>query len=115
MTPDNRDDLRYAARMKDDSGFIFMINFQDHDTLRHDMDGLQLQLNLRNETLCIPEQGTFTLPKDEKSPMISRLLLVNSDWNIRLIVTCAPSIRFLLISAVILLPWKPYYRKVGTR
>ena len=75
MTPENRDDLRYAARMKDDSGFIFMINFQDHDTLRHDMDGLQLQLNLRNETLRIPQQGTFTLPKDESMILPFNLML----------------------------------------
>lgn len=65
MTPDNRNDLRYAARMKDGSGFLFMINFQDHDTLRHDMSGLQIKLNLRGEAIRIPEQGTFTLPKDE--------------------------------------------------
>lgn len=65
MTPLNRDTLRYAARMLDDRGFVFMVNFQDHDTLRHDMTGLRLQLNLRGETLCIPSQGTFTLPKDE--------------------------------------------------
>lgn len=65
MKPENRDDLRYAARMKDGSGFLFMINFQDHDTLRHDMSGLQIKLNLKGETLRIPEQGTFTLPKDE--------------------------------------------------
>lgn len=70
MTPENRDDLRYAARMVHShqdgitSGFLFMINFQDHDTLRHDQTGLSLRLNLRNETLRIPEQGTFTLPKD---------------------------------------------------
>ncbi len=65
MTPDNRDDLRYAARMKDGKGFVFMINFQDHDTLRHDMKDLQLKLNLKGETLRIPESGTFTLPKDQ--------------------------------------------------
>ena len=65
MTPDNRDDLRYAARMKDDKGFVFMINFQDHDTLRHDMKDLQLKLNLQSRALRIPENGTFTLPKDQ--------------------------------------------------
>lgn len=64
MTPENRDDLRYAARMKDDRGFLFMINAQDHDTLRHDQTGLQIRLNLHHETLNIPEDGTFTLPKD---------------------------------------------------
>src|SRR5574344_74405 len=85
MTPGNRDDVRYAARMKDGRGFIFMINFQDHDTLRHDQTGLQLVLKLRGETLTIPSASaphhagstagtgpstgasgaTFTLPQDQ--------------------------------------------------
>ena len=75
MTPTNRDDLRYCARMAQIvngklsnskyCGFLFMINFQDHDTLRHDMTGLQIKLNLGNETLRIPASGTFTLPKDQ--------------------------------------------------
>lgn len=72
MTPDNRDDLRYAARIKDGAGFLFMINFQDHDTLRHDMKDLQIkvrmkneELRVKNEELRIPANGTFTLPKDE--------------------------------------------------
>lgn len=75
MTPGNRDDLRYAARMsetlnsktlnRDNSGFLFLINFQDHDTLRHDMNGLQMKLNLKDETLLIPCKGTFTLNKNQ--------------------------------------------------
>lgn len=65
MTPGNRDDLRYAARIKDGAGFLFMINFQDHDTLRHDMKDLQIKLKIQNEELSIPANGTFTLPKDE--------------------------------------------------
>ena len=65
MTPGNRDDLRYAARIKDGAGFLFMINFQDHDTLRHDMKDLQIKLRMKDETLTIPANGTFTLPKDE--------------------------------------------------
>lgn len=65
ITPDNRDKLRYAARMKDGSGFIFMVNFQDHDMERHDQTGLQLYLDLSDEELMIPADGTFTLPKDQ--------------------------------------------------
>ena len=65
MTPENRDDLRYAARVKDGHGFLFMINAQDHDTLRHDQTGLQVRLNLGQETLTIPASGSFTLPKDQ--------------------------------------------------
>ena len=65
MTPENRDDLRWAVRTKDDRGFVFMINAQDYDTLRHDITGLQLKLNLKGETLMIPSNGSFTLPKDQ--------------------------------------------------
>jgi len=76
MKSENRDDLRYAARMKDGRGFLFMINAQDHDTLRHDQTGLQIQLNLRGETLHIPATGYFTLPKDQ-----SMILPFNFDME----------------------------------
>ena len=67
MTPQNRDDLRYAARMAPslsgraggEAGFLFLVNFQDHDTLRHDQSGV-VRLHLKTETISIP----FTLPKD---------------------------------------------------
>lgn len=65
MTPDNRETLRYAARVKGISGFVFMVNFQDHDTARVDQKDLCLRLKFADETLRIPSQGTFTLPKDE--------------------------------------------------
>lgn len=65
MTPDNRETLRYAARVKGKSGFVFMVNFQDHDTARVDQKDLCLRLKFANETLRIPSHGTFTLPKDE--------------------------------------------------
>lgn len=65
MTPDNRETLRYAARVKGKSGFVFMVNFQDHDTARVDQKDLCLRLKFADETLRIPSQGTFTLPKDE--------------------------------------------------
>lgn len=65
MTLDNRETLRYAARVKGKSGFVFMVNFQDHDTARVDQKDLCLRLKFADETLRIPSQGTFTLPKDE--------------------------------------------------
>lgn len=65
MTPDNRETLRYAARVKGKSGFVFMVNFQDHDTARVDQKDLCLRLKFADKTLRIPSQGTFTLPKDE--------------------------------------------------
>jgi hypothetical protein len=75
MTPDNRDHLRYAARIKNGSGFLFMVNFQDHDTLRHDQSGI-VKLNLKNETISIP----VTLPKDE-----SMILPFNLDMDGKLL------------------------------
>lgn len=65
LTPANRETLRYAARVKGKSGFVFMVNFQDHDTARIDQKDLCLRLKFAEETLRIPSQGTFTLPKDE--------------------------------------------------
>ncbi|MGM9735635.1 MAG: beta-galactosidase [Candidatus Cryptobacteroides sp.] len=65
MTPDNRDELRYAARMSPDGeGFLFLVNTQDHDLMRHDQSGLCVKLNLPAETLSIPADGGFTLPKN---------------------------------------------------
>lgn len=65
MTPADRETLRYAARMKGGSGFVFMVNFQDHDTARMDQKDLQLCVDLKSEMIRIPAKGTFTLPKDE--------------------------------------------------
>lgn len=64
ITADDHDRLRYAARMKDGSGFLFLINYQDHDTLRHDINGIRFQLKLRQENLQIPYSGSLTLPKN---------------------------------------------------
>lgn len=75
LKPLNRDDLRYCARMKDGSGFLFLINYQDHDSLRHDMNGLQMMLNLKSEKLRIPQRGSFSLPKDENLIIPFNMLL----------------------------------------
>lgn len=76
MTPDNREDLRWCVRLRDDSGFVFMVNYQDHDDMRHDQEGIQLELKLRNETLRIPSEGSFTLGKD-----VSAILPFNLDLS----------------------------------
>lgn len=72
MTPDNREDLRWAARLQNGRGFLFLVNFQDHDTARHDMKGL----NIMVDGMRIPQEGTFTLPKDE-----SMILPINMDLS----------------------------------
>jgi hypothetical protein len=76
ITPDNRETLRYAVRIKDNSGFVFMTNFQDHDTARVDQTDLQLVLRLKDETLKIPTDGKFTLKKD-----VSAILPFNLDMD----------------------------------
>ncbi len=59
---DDRDHLRYCIRTKDGSGFLFLINFQDHDFERHDMD-TAVDVKLSNETIRIPVR----LAKDESA------------------------------------------------
>lgn len=76
ITPANRETLRHAVRVKNNSGFVFMTNFQDHDTARIDQTDLQLALKLKDETLMIPANGTFTLKKD-----VSEILPFNLDMN----------------------------------
>ena len=76
ITPANRETLRHAVRVKNNAGFVFMTNFQDHDTARIDQTDLQLALKLKDETLMIPANGTFTLKKD-----VSAILPFNLDMN----------------------------------
>lgn len=64
MTPDNRDDLRYAMRVNPQGqGFLFLTNSQDHDSLRYDFNDVSINVNLPGESLRIPSEGGFTLPK----------------------------------------------------
>lgn len=87
MTPDNRDDLRYAARMKDGKGFLFLVNSQDHDLGRHDQEGT-VSIELGNETINIPVK----LPKDE-----SAILPFNLDMDGHLLkyATAQPLMRIM--------------------
>lgn len=56
IKPEDRETLRYCARMKDGSGFLFFINFQDHDEERHDQ---AVQVTVSDVTF-----PAFTLKKD---------------------------------------------------
>lgn len=60
ILPENRDDLRWCCRMKDGSGFLFLVNFQDHDRGRHGFD-TEVEIPLAGESLRIPVR----LQKDE--------------------------------------------------
>lgn len=54
--------LRYAARVKDGSGFLFINNYQDHLEMKEQKD-FCIHLELDNEKLAVPENGTMTLAK----------------------------------------------------
>lgn len=58
---DNTDMLRYAVRAKDDAGFLFLVNFQDHVTMK-DLEGVSVSVQTRRETLRFPSDGTMTIP-----------------------------------------------------
>jgi beta-galactosidase len=53
--------LRYCARAKGESGFLFLNNFQDHVELPAQQD-FRLELDVNGQTLAIPAQGSLTLP-----------------------------------------------------
>lgn len=73
IQPSNTHTLRYAARAARGSGFIFLLNFQDHVDLQ-DLKDLRLDLNDGRRHMRIPREGVFTLKKG-----VSAILPVNLD------------------------------------
>ena len=63
IKPTDIDTLRYAARVKGDSGFLFLVNFQDH-VENQDIEGVKFDLNLPGEKLSMP-RNDFVLKKDQ--------------------------------------------------
>lgn len=63
IKPDDSESLRYAVRVNENSGFIFMTNFQDHAE-RHDQKNLQIEIQLPDGSITIPEKSGLTLQKD---------------------------------------------------
>ena len=64
ILPEDRQSVRYCARMKDSGGFLFFVNFQDHDDARSVQKDISIDLNLNSSRLRIPSEGGFDLPKD---------------------------------------------------
>lgn len=64
LKPDNIDELRYAARVKGNAGFLFINNFQDDTTLT-DKQNIRLKVKTASGTLSFPESGGFALQHDE--------------------------------------------------
>lgn len=63
MSPTDVDQLRFAVRSRDDSGFIFLHNFQDH-AATHDLVDQQLVLQTKDGELRIPNDATFTVKSE---------------------------------------------------
>jgi hypothetical protein len=63
MDPYDIETLRYAARVKDRAGFLFINNYQDHVETREQKD-FCIHLQFGSEKITIPEKGGLTLGKD---------------------------------------------------
>lgn len=63
ITPSNTHTLRYAVRKKENAGFVFITNFQDH-CKREDLRDVSLTLKLASETVRFPQDGTVTVVKN---------------------------------------------------
>jgi beta-galactosidase len=64
LRPENITSLRYAARSKGSSGFLFLNNFQD-DTVMTDKTTLQITIKTVSGDITVPRVGDFTLKHDE--------------------------------------------------
>lgn len=62
ITPETTNTLRYAVRSKDDSGFLFMINFQDHLEYS-DFKDVSIDIKTSKGDIRFPNSGTFDLKK----------------------------------------------------
>ena len=72
--------LRYSMRVKDDSGFLFLNNFQDHQQ-RKDISNIRFKIKLQNKEILIPESSGFTLARDESAILPVNLKLGDVDVN----------------------------------
>jgi hypothetical protein len=64
ITPENIHDLRYAVRVKDNSGFLFLNNFQD-DTAMMDQNNIRVKIKTGDGDVMIPVTGGFNLKSGE--------------------------------------------------
>jgi hypothetical protein len=63
LQPTDVDQLRCAVRTRDDRGFVFLHNFQDH-VATHDLVNQQIALQTNRGEIRIPNDSTFTLKNE---------------------------------------------------
>ncbi len=66
IKPENTNDLRFSIRTLNNSGYIFMSNFQDHLEIKN-INNIQFVLKTNKGVLDIPESSTFTLKSEENA------------------------------------------------
>jgi hypothetical protein len=66
LVPEDISHLRYAVRVKGNSGFLFLNNFQD-DTTMKDQKNIRLKIKTGNGDVTIPETGSFDLKSGENA------------------------------------------------
>ncbi len=62
ITPTDTETLRYAIRSYGNSGFVFIVNFQDH-VEGQDIKDVNINVEAEGETLSFPLSGTMDIPK----------------------------------------------------
>lgn len=75
IATDNKQ-LRYSVRSDGNAGFVFLHNYQDHAEMI-DLTGLKLSIKTKTGVINIPEEGSFTLPK-EKHAILPFNLRINN-------------------------------------
>lgn len=66
INPTNTEALRFAVRHRENSGFLFLNNFQD-DTLMNKKENIQIEIKIANGSIKIPEEGGFDLMPNENA------------------------------------------------
>lgn len=62
IKPNNTTDLRYAVRSHGDTGFVFIINFQDYLEVK-DINQVDIEVATKNERIAFPLSGSFNVLK----------------------------------------------------
>jgi len=80
ILPEDSKSFRYALRVHENSGFVFMTNYQDHAE-RDDQEDLQLEIQLPGGSITIPEKRGFTLKKEVSAIFPFNLSLAGVHLN----------------------------------
>ncbi|HXT35267.1 MAG TPA: beta-galactosidase [Chloroflexota bacterium] len=90
IAPEDAASVRWAARMKNNAGFLFLTNYQDHAE-RHDQADLQFTVALDQETLVLPRSPGLLLRANTSAILPINLKL----GDIRLVYATAQPLTYL--------------------